>query len=75
MFETIDDLSVCINKFVRFYRLERKHTGLVKELKLKTPIDAIKYWFEIKPELFFNKTKYFGSVLNQLLSINFPFLK
>ena len=36
-------LSVCINKFVRFYNLERKHTGLVKELKLKTPIDAIKY--------------------------------
>ena len=58
-FETIYDLSVCINKFVRFYRLERKHTGLVKELKLKTPIDAIKYWFEIKPELFGNKTNDF----------------
>jgi len=59
MFETIYDLSVCINKFVQFYNLERKHTGLVKELKLKTPIEAIKYWFEIKPELFFNKSKDF----------------
>ena len=44
---------------MRFYNLERKHTGLVKELKLKTPIDAIKYWRKIKPELFCNKTKDF----------------
>ena len=35
-----------------FYNLHRRHGGLRKELKVKTPFDAIEKWFAIKPEIF-----------------------
>jgi len=30
----------------------KKHGGLRKELKVKTPYEALKRWFEIEPEIF-----------------------
>lgn len=41
--------------FLCFYNLYRRHGSLRKELKVKTPIDAVKKWFELKPELFKRK--------------------
>jgi transposase InsO family protein len=34
------------------YILFRRHGGLRRELKVKTPIEAIYKWFELKPEIF-----------------------
>lgn len=41
-----------ILKFLIFYNLYRRHGSLRKELNLKTPFDAIKKWFCLKPEIF-----------------------
>lgn len=41
-----------LNQFLVFYNLNRRHHSLRKELKVKTPLDAVKYWFNIKPEIF-----------------------
>jgi transposase InsO family protein len=43
-----DDLM----RFLVFYNLYRRHGGLRKELKVKTPFDAIEKWYNIKPEIF-----------------------
>jgi transposase InsO family protein len=39
-------------EFVCFYNLYRRHGSLRKELKVKTPFQAIEKWYEIEPELF-----------------------
>jgi hypothetical protein len=32
--------------------LYRRHSGVRKELNVKTPFDAIEKWFEINPKIF-----------------------
>lgn len=39
-------------KFLIYYNFNRSHGSLRKELKVRTPFEAVKYWFEIKPEIF-----------------------
>jgi transposase InsO family protein len=51
-FNSIEELALSISNFSIFYNLERKHSGIVKELNLRTPFDAVLYWFKNKPELF-----------------------
>lgn len=41
--------------FMCFYNLFRRHGSLRKELKVRTPIDAVNKWFNLKPELFKEK--------------------
>ena len=43
-----DDLM----RFLVYYNLYRRHGGVRKELKVKTPFDAVEKWYNIKPELF-----------------------
>ena len=38
--------------FLCAYNLYRRHGSLRKELNVKTPIQAVKKWFELKPEIF-----------------------
>ncbi|CAN1578565.1 hypothetical protein MCERE19_04367 [Spirosomataceae bacterium] len=38
-----------------FYNLYRSHGSLRKELKVKTPLNAVQKWYDIKPELFREK--------------------
>ncbi len=35
-----------------YYNINRKHGGLRKELKVRTPYEALKRWFEIEPKIF-----------------------
>ena len=46
--QMINDL---MNFFVK-YNLFRRHSGLRKELNVKTPFDAISKWYELNPNLF-----------------------
>lgn len=39
-------------KFLVHYNLVRRHGSLRRELKVKTPIQAVEKWFELKPEIF-----------------------
>ncbi|MFH1612849.1 MAG: hypothetical protein ABIB46_03880, partial [bacterium] len=38
--------------FLLFYIFNRKHSSLKKELNVKTPYDAIEWWYKNKPEIF-----------------------
>lgn len=39
-------------RFLKFYNLYRRHGSLRKELKVKTPYNAIEKWYQLKPEIF-----------------------
>ena len=41
-----------LNKFLIYYNLNRRHGSLRRELKCKTPFDAVKKWYQLKPALF-----------------------
>ena len=51
-YDNIDELKLDLKKFMIFYNFNRRHGSLKKELKVRTPFDAIKSWFKIKPEIF-----------------------
>lgn len=39
-------------RFLIFYNINRRHGSLRKELKVKTPFNAVQKWYELKPEIF-----------------------
>lgn len=39
-------------KFLYLYNVFRRHGSLRKELKVKTPLQAVYKWYELKPEIF-----------------------
>ena len=38
--------------FLVYYNINRRHGSLRKELNVKTPLQAIEKWFQLKPEIF-----------------------
>lgn len=54
-YENIDQMNEDLTRFLVFYNLYRRHGSLRRELKVKTPFNAIEKWFEIKPEIFKEK--------------------
>jgi transposase-like protein len=57
-----------LNKFLIYYNTNRSHGGLRKELKLRTPYEAIKRWHEIQPELFkILPEKFYETALNGMV--------
>lgn len=45
-------MSNDLTRFLIHYNLYRRHGSLRRELKVKTPFQAIEKWYEIKPEIF-----------------------
>jgi hypothetical protein len=41
-----------LNQFLIFYNFNRGHGGLRKEIKVRTPYEALEYWYNLKPDLF-----------------------
>jgi len=41
VYENFDELSKDIKRFMYYYNIERRHWGIIKEWKWKTPYDAI----------------------------------
>jgi transposase InsO family protein len=60
--EMKDDLT----KFLIYYNLQRRHGSLKKELGVKTPLQAIEKWYELKPELFIKKPDEFRKIILSL---------
>ncbi len=56
-----------LKKFLIYYILYRRHGGIYKELKLKTPMQAVEKWYELKPEIFIKTPKEFRLLLKKLL--------
>jgi len=48
-----------ILSFMLYYNLYRRHGGLVKEGKWRTPFDALTYYYKLRPELFKETPKEF----------------
>jgi len=57
-----------LNRFLLFYILYRRHGGVYKDLKVRTPIQALEKWYELKPEIFTRKPKNFVIYLKKLLN-------
>lgn len=51
-YTNIEDLQADLNKFLIYYNFNRRHGSLRKELKVRTPFDAVQSWFQMKPEIF-----------------------
>jgi transposase-like protein len=62
-----NEMDASLKKFLLFYILYRRHGGLYKELKVRTPMQAVEAWYKLKPELFKKSPKEFLEFLNKLL--------
>jgi len=52
VYQNIEELKGGLNKFLIYYIFTRRHGSLRRELKVRTPYEAIESWFKTKPELF-----------------------
>jgi len=46
------ELKADLNRFLIYYNLNRRHSGLKREMKVRTPFEALQCWYRIKPEIF-----------------------
>jgi transposase InsO family protein len=51
-YTSFENMQNELMKFLSYYNLERRHGSIRKELKVKTPFNAIEKWFQLKPEIF-----------------------
>ena len=51
-YDNISEMIIDLNLFLVDYNLYRKHSSLRSEIGVKTPFEAIEYWFKLAPELF-----------------------
>lgn len=64
-FKNTEEMNTELTKFLIYYNLERRHGSLRKELKVKTPFNAVEKWFLSKPELFkINPSNFKNKILN-----------
>lgn len=61
------EMSMDLMHFLITYNMYRRHGSLRKELKVKTPFQAIEKWHKIKPELFHKTPQEFK---NKILSLH-----
>ncbi|SFV86885.1 Mobile element protein [hydrothermal vent metagenome] len=46
-----------------YYNFNRRHGGLRKEIKVRTPYEALEYWYNLKPDLFIREPDMFRNVV------------
>jgi transposase-like protein len=51
-YQNKEDMETDMMRFLCYYNLYRRHGSLRKELKVKTPVQAIEKWYELEPNLF-----------------------
>lgn len=51
-YKSKDEMTLALNSFLIHYVLYKRHGGVRRELKVKTPFNAIEKWFELKPKIF-----------------------
>lgn len=60
-YNTLEEMNRDLMKFLIHYNLYRRHGSLRKELKVKTPFNAVEKWFELDPEIFKENPSLFKS--------------
>jgi transposase-like protein len=63
-------MNESLMSFLVYYMIYKRHGGLRRELNVKTPLQAIEKWFEIKPEIFNQNPSDFK---NKILSLKSNF--
>ena len=53
--------------FLVHYNLYKRHGSLRRELKVKTPFNAVDKWYELDPEIFKEEPREFK---NKILNLN-----
>lgn len=51
-YQSKQEMTIDLFKFLIFYLLYRKHGSLRRELEVRTPLEAVEKWFELKSEIF-----------------------
>ena len=51
-YKSLNEMTIDLIRFLKFYNLNRIHGSLRNELKVKSPINAIEKWDQLKPEIF-----------------------
>ena len=46
------ELKADLDKFLVYYNLNRRHGSLKRELKVRTPFEAVQCWYRMNPEIF-----------------------
>ena len=62
----IDEMRKDIIWFMLYYILFRKHSSLKKEIWVKTPMEALEYWYNLKPQLFKENIEEFKKKLEKI---------
>lgn len=65
------EMEVDLMNFMYGYNLYRRHGSLRKELKVKTPVQAIEKWYELEPEIFkITPTEFKNKLINLQSELN-----
>ena len=64
------EMSEDLTKFLVFYILYRRHGSLRKELKVRTPMQAVEKWYQINPKIFKEKPEDFKKKIANLTNTN-----
>ncbi len=51
-FNSTKEMETSLIQFLVFYNINRRHSSLQKEIKIRTPFDALELWYKTNPELF-----------------------
>lgn len=57
------ELKADLDKFLVYYNLNRRHGSLKRELKVRTPFEAVECWYRMNPELFIKSPDMFRAGL------------
>jgi hypothetical protein len=65
-YKSLNEMKLALLFFMKQYNISRLHTSLKKEIKVRTPMDAYRYWYDKHTDLFHKTPDQF---LESLLSI------
>ena len=51
-YNSVEEMTNSLNHFLLYYLFTRRHGSLRKELKIKTPYEALEYWYNLEPSIF-----------------------
>ena len=58
-----NEMKTDLTKFLIYYNLYRRHGSLRKELKVKTPWEAMEKWYQLKPKIFKKTPQEFKNII------------
>jgi transposase InsO family protein len=54
-YDDLEQMKADLDRFLTTYNTVKRHSGLRKELNVKTPLKAVYKWYELEPEIFKEK--------------------